>query len=51
LVLEYVSYKLFNVFLSRKLRFDFRSLRKIMNQDIGELTTDTPEMAPLRKGR
>ena len=51
LVLEYMSYKLFNVFFSRKWRFDFRSLRKIMIQDVDELSADTTEMAPLRKGR
>ena len=51
LVLEYMSYKLFNVFMRRKWRFDFRSLRKIMIQDVGELSAVTPEMAPLRKGR
>lgn len=32
-------------------KFEYNSLRKIVDNEIGPLSTDSPEMAPLRRGR
>ncbi len=51
LLVEYLSYKSKNLFLKRKFSYGFKSLRKIVNDDIGPLDGDSAEMEPIRKGR
>jgi anaerobic magnesium-protoporphyrin IX monomethyl ester cyclase len=51
LVKEYIAYKLARRFTPARWRFGSKSLRKIMDHDLGELATDLKAMEPLRRGR
>ena len=48
---EYVRFKLKSIFMSNHFDHDFKSLRKIVEVDIGALPGDNEAMAPLRRGR
>jgi hypothetical protein len=51
LVGEYFGFLWRRVMRSKMFTYDYKSLRKIVNLDLGALAEDAPEMMPLRKGR
>ena len=51
LLAEYLWFKLREFRASKVFPHDYKSLRKIVIGDLGELDRNSPEMAPLRRGR
>jgi len=48
---EYIVYKIRGLFVRQSFGHEIKSLRKIVEKDIGELPGDLKAMAPLRRGR
>lgn len=51
LLFEYISYRCGNVLSKKKFQFAYKSLRKIVDHDIGINPEDDRAMEPLRRGR
>jgi len=50
LTVEYLSYQVARLFKKASV-FEYKSLRKIVDKDLGPLQEDSPSMEPLRRGR
>jgi anaerobic magnesium-protoporphyrin IX monomethyl ester cyclase len=48
--IEYATHHIKNIF-SRSFTYEYKSLRKIVDNDLEVISSDTGDMAPLRKGR
>ncbi len=51
LIVEYLKYRLTSIFRYKWFEFDYKSLRKIVGNDISPNKQDSEAMMPLRKGR
>ena len=51
LITDYLVFKLRRAARRHGLKGEYKSLRKIVRDDLGEVVGDTPAMAPLRRGR
>jgi anaerobic magnesium-protoporphyrin IX monomethyl ester cyclase len=51
LILEYLKFRAKNILGAKRFSFGYKSLRKILDKDIGDLPGDGEAMANLRKGR
>jgi anaerobic magnesium-protoporphyrin IX monomethyl ester cyclase len=48
---EYLAYKIRGIFVNRLARQEYKSLRKVVDEELGVLPRDLPVIASLRKGR
>jgi len=51
ILFDYLKFKLLPMRAETDFSHEYKSLRRIVNTDLGELPTDSAAMAPLRKGR
>jgi hypothetical protein len=51
LIWEYAAFRVKQPWAAQRWRYGARSLRKVMDQEIGSVGVDNPAMVPLRQGR